>query len=83
MARELVEAGQFYEVFVDTPIELCRQRDPKGLYKKADAGKIANFTGISSPYEPPANPEFWVETSDKTPEEAANIVVDGLNALFY
>jgi bifunctional enzyme CysN/CysC len=82
LARELAEPGQFFEVFVDTPIEVCRARDPKGLYKKADAGKIANFTGISSPYESPENPEFWLRTAETTPDDAANAVVDGLNSLF-
>jgi bifunctional enzyme CysN/CysC len=82
LARELAEPGQFFEVFVDTPIETCRARDPKGLYKKADAGKIANFTGISSPYEPPEAPEFWLRTEDAAPEDSADIVVTGLAALF-
>ena len=68
MARELVEPGIFHEVFVDTPIEVCRSRDPKGLYRKADAGQIRNFTGIDSPYEPPENPEFWLRTVDSAPE---------------
>jgi bifunctional enzyme CysN/CysC len=83
MARELAEPGQFFEIFVDTPIELCRARDPKGLYKKADAGKIANFTGISSPYEPPENAEFHLATAGMSPDDAANIVMDGLIQLFY
>jgi bifunctional enzyme CysN/CysC len=83
MARELAEPGQFFEVFVDTPIDVCRARDPKGLYKKADAGKIANFTGISSSYEPPENAEFHLVTAAMSPDEAANIVMDGLNQLFY
>jgi bifunctional enzyme CysN/CysC len=82
LARELAEPGQFFEVFVDTPIELCRARDPKGLYKKADAGKIANFTGISSPYEPPEAAEFHLRTAGLSPDEAADIVMDGLNQLF-
>jgi bifunctional enzyme CysN/CysC len=83
LARELAEPGQFFEVFVDTPIDVCRARDPKGLYKKADAGKIANFTGISSPYEPPEAAEFWLRTAETSPDDAANLVVDGLNPLFY
>jgi bifunctional enzyme CysN/CysC len=83
MARELAEPGQFFEVFVDTPIDVCRARDPKGLYKKADAGKIANFTGISSSYEPPENAEFHLVTAAMSPDEAANIMMDGLNQLFY
>ncbi len=82
LARELAPAGQFFEVFVDTPIELCRARDPKGLYKKADAGLIKNFTGISSPYEAPEAPEFWLRTAEASPEELARRIVDGLSGLF-
>jgi bifunctional enzyme CysN/CysC len=82
MARELAEPGQFFEVFVDTPIEVCRARDPKGLYKKADAGLIAHFTGISSPYEAPEAPEFHVQTERMTSAQAAQKIVDGLAKLF-
>jgi bifunctional enzyme CysN/CysC len=82
LARELAPAGQFFEVFVDTPIELCRARDPKGLYKKADAGLIKNFTGISSPYEAPEHPEFWLRTADASSETLAARIVDGLSGLF-
>ncbi len=82
MARELAGPGQFFEVFVDTPIEVCRQRDPKGLYKKADAGQIANFTGISSPYEPPQAPEFHLLTAQASPEQTAQMIIDGLSGLF-
>jgi bifunctional enzyme CysN/CysC len=82
LARELAPAGQFFEVFVDTPIEVCRARDPKGLYKKADAGLIKNFTGISSPYEAPEHPEFWLRTAEATSEESARRIVDGLSGLF-
>jgi bifunctional enzyme CysN/CysC len=64
MARELLGEGEFIEVFVDTPIEICMQRDPKGLYLKAKAGEIKNFTGIDSPYEAPANPELHIKTED-------------------
>ncbi|MGA7713297.1 MAG: sulfate adenylyltransferase subunit CysN [Rhizomicrobium sp.] len=62
MARELVGDGEFVEVFVDTPLETCMARDPKGLYKKAKAGTIRNFTGIDSPYEPPQTPEIVLKT---------------------
>lgn len=72
MARELVEPGLFHEIFVDTPIEICRARDPKGLYRKADAGEIRNFTGIDSPYEPPEAAEFVLRTADSTPENLAD-----------
>ncbi|RCK41166.1 sulfate adenylyltransferase subunit CysN [Thalassospira xiamenensis] len=74
-ARSLVEDGEFIEVFIDTPIEVCEQRDVKGLYKKAREGKIANFTGIDSPYEAPENAEITVNTSDQTAEQAAEIIV--------
>ena len=62
MARELFEPGEFIEIFVDTPIEECARRDPKGLYKKALAGEIKNFTGVSSPYERPEAPEIHLQT---------------------
>ncbi len=70
-ARELhEEAGLlFIEVFVDTPLEVCEQRDPKGLYKKARAGEITNFTGVNDPYEPPEKPEVLIKTADRTPQE--------------
>ncbi|MEI9997285.1 MAG: sulfate adenylyltransferase subunit CysN [Rhizomicrobium sp.] len=75
MARELVGGGEFIEVFVDTPIEVCMQRDPKGLYLKAQAGEIKNFTGISSPYEVPEDPELRIETVNAdAATHAANIV---------
>lgn len=67
MARELMDEGEFLEIFVDTPIEECARRDPKGLYEKAFAGKIANFTGVSSPYEAPNNPELHLHTVGNEP----------------
>jgi adenylylsulfate kinase len=76
--RDLMEDGEFLEVFVDTPVEICEQRDPKGLYAKARAGEIPNFTGISDPYESPENPELVIETASSTPEEAANAIIDML-----
>jgi bifunctional enzyme CysN/CysC len=75
LARSLVEKDEFIEVFIDTPLEVCEQRDVKGLYKKARAGEIANFTGIDSPYEKPENAEIVVNTSDQTAEEAAEAIV--------
>ncbi len=75
MARELVGAGEFLEVFVDTPIEVCMQRDPKGLYEKAKAGKIKNFTGIDSPYEAPEKAELTINTVEATPEVHAQAIV--------
>src|SRR6185437_10860772 len=68
LARERVEEGEFIEVFVDTPVDECRRRDPKGLYAKADAGQIRNFTGVSAPYEPPENPEIHLPTLGTEPE---------------
>ena len=78
MARDLVEAGEFIEIFVDTTIDECRRRDPKGLYAKADRGQIKNFTGIDSPYEPPERPELRLDTVAQTPEAAAEAIVQHL-----
>ena len=78
MVREIVGAEEFFEVFVDTPLEECMKRDPKGLYARAKEGKIKNFTGIDSPYEEPQNPEVVVNTADGTAEEAARRVLDAL-----
>jgi bifunctional enzyme CysN/CysC len=75
MARELVEEGEFMEVFIDTPLEVCEQRDPKGLYAKARRGEIKNFTGIDSDYERPELAEIVLDTSQTTPEDAANAIV--------
>ena len=78
MAREMLEEGEFIEVFVDCPIEVCEQRDPKGLYRKARAGRIRNFTGVDSAYEPPENPEIVLKTAEHGVEEIADQVVDYL-----
>ncbi|MCO4747891.1 MAG: adenylyl-sulfate kinase [Proteobacteria bacterium] len=77
-ARALVGAERFVEVFVDTPLEVCESRDPKGLYKKARSGEIANFTGISAPYEAPTAPEVHLLTDGKTVDASAQEVVDYL-----
>ncbi|MDF7774431.1 sulfate adenylyltransferase subunit CysN [Sphingomonas sp. AOB5] len=78
--RELVRAmlpeGDFFEIFIDTPLEEAERRDVKGLYKKARSGQIANFTGISSPYEAPLNPEIRIDTTKVSPEEAAELIVE-------
>ena len=66
MARALFAPGEFLEVFVDTPLALCEQRDVKGLYAKARAGELPNFTGISSPYEAPLDPELHLRTADES-----------------
>ncbi|PVB60828.1 sulfate adenylyltransferase subunit CysN [Labrenzia sp. 011] len=75
LARDLMGEGEFIEVFVDTPIEECRKRDPKGLYAKADRGEIKNFTGIDSPYEAPENPEIHIRNVGRDPEEVAEEIV--------
>ncbi|MFQ5493915.1 MAG: adenylyl-sulfate kinase [Phycisphaerae bacterium] len=71
IARETVGAGSFFEVFCDTPLDVCEERDPKGLYKKARAGEIKGFTGIDDPYEAPEAPERIIDTSKTSPQEAA------------
>jgi len=78
MVRSLLPDGEFFEIFVDTPIEEAERRDVKGLYKKARAGEIANFTGISSPYEPPLAPEIRIDTTRTSPEEAAEQIVEAI-----
>ena len=78
LARSLLGAGEFFEIFVDTPLAEAERRDPKGLYRKARAGQIRNFTGIDSPYEPPENPEIHLDTRALTPEEAAECIIQQL-----
>ncbi|WP_414648988.1 sulfate adenylyltransferase subunit CysN [Dokdonella sp.] len=78
MARELFDDGEFLEVFVDTPLELCEQRDPKGLYRRARAGEIPNFTGISSPYQPPEHADIHLQTADLTTEQSVELVTSRL-----
>ena len=74
--RRLFERGEFIEAFVDTPLETCVERDPKGLYMRALSGEVQNLIGVHQPYEPPDNPELILRTLDNTPEELANRVVD-------
>jgi len=78
MVREMVQPGEFIEVFIDTPLAEAESRDVKGLYKKARAGQLANFTGIDSPYEPPQDPEIRIDTTKLTPEQAADLIVERL-----
>ncbi len=78
MVRSLVADGEFIEVFVDTPIEECMRRDPKGLYAKAKAGKIKNFTGFDAPYEAPETPEVHLRTVNRDPEQLAEEVMRAL-----
>ncbi len=78
--REILPQGRFIEVHVDTPLEVCEERDPKGLYKKARSGEIPNFTGVSAPYEEPLNPEIRLQTAGRTVDETAMEVLDYLDA---
>jgi bifunctional enzyme CysN/CysC len=80
MVRDLLEPGEFIEVFVDTPLDVAEDRDVKGLYKKARAGAIKNFTGIDSPYEPPADAEVTVDTTRLSAEQAADLILEYLKA---
>ena len=77
-ARELIGTDRFCEVFVDTPIEVAEERDPKGLYRKARRGELANFTGVDSPYETPTSPDVRIDTTELTPEHAADRIVEVL-----
>ena len=79
MVRAMLDEGEFVEVFVDTPLEVCEQRDVKGLYAKARAGELPNFTGISSPYEAPQDPELRIDTTALSAEEAAEQIIDYLS----
>ena len=80
MARNLVDENEFIEVFVDTPLEVCEERDVKGLYAKARSGEITNFTGISSPYEAPNSPEIRIDTTQTSVEGAADEIIDYLTS---
>ena len=82
-ARELAGPGEFIEVFVDCPLEVCEQRDPKGMYQKARDGVIPEFTGISAPYEAPENPEIHLQTHQKSLQECVRSVLDYLVANEY
>lgn len=83
MAREMVEDGEFVEIFVNTPLEVCEARDVKGLYAKARAGTIKNFTGIDSEYQTPVNSEIEINTVDMSAEKAAEVVVQYLEKNGY
>ena len=78
MVRQMMQPGEFIEIFIDTPLAEAEKRDVKGLYKKARAGELKNFTGIDSPYEPPEDPELHIDTSKLTPEQAADLIVERL-----
>ena len=79
--RELMGEGDFVEIFIDTAVEICEERDPKGLYQKARTGEIPNFTGFSDPYEVPEKPEMIIKTADWTAEEAAILIIETLEKL--
>ena len=78
-ARSLLPPGRFIEIFVDTPLSLCEQRDAKGLYRRARAGEITNFTGIDSPYQKPAHPEIAIATAGRTVAECGNALLTCLH----
>lgn len=81
--RALVEEGEFIEIYIDTPLAVCEQRDPKGLYQKARAGEIPHFTGISSPYEIPDNPELHIHTDTMSIEESIETIMHYLKTKGY
>jgi adenylylsulfate kinase len=81
--RKMLREGEFIEIFIDTPIAECEKRDPKGLYKKARAGEIRDFTGIDSPYETPENAEIIIKNINVSVDEAANQVIEFLDARGY
>jgi bifunctional enzyme CysN/CysC len=78
MVREMLPEGEFIEIFVDVPLAVAEARDVKGLYAKARAGRLKNFTGIDSPYEPPEAPEIRIDAAGMTPEAAADLIVERL-----
>jgi bifunctional enzyme CysN/CysC len=83
MARSIVEDGEFVEIFVDTPLEVAEARDVKGLYKKARAGEIKNFTGIDSPYEDPRAAEIVIDTTKASAEASADRIIAWLEERGY
>ena len=76
MVRGMLGNGQFFEIFIDTPLSVAEARDVKGLYAKARQGMLKNFTGIDSPYEPPEQPDIHIDTTRMTPEAAAEAIVE-------
>ncbi len=78
MARELMTKGEFFEIYIDAPLEVCEKRDEKGLYAKARAGQLKNFTGIDSAYEPPKKPEIVVDSTRLSPDDAASLIIKHL-----
>jgi adenylyl-sulfate kinase len=78
MAKQIIGSDSFFEVFIDASLEVCIQRDPKGLYKKAVSGEIREFTGISAPYESPTNADIKIKTAEHNPIESANELLNWL-----
>jgi bifunctional enzyme CysN/CysC len=78
MVRDMLLPGEFIEIYIDTPLAEAERRDVKGLYRKARAGQLANFTGIASPYEPPIAPDIHIDTTTMTAEQAATLIVEHL-----
>src|SRR5688572_15015979 len=78
MARELVGKDEFFEIFVDAPLELAEQRDPKGLYRKARRGELKNFTGIDSPYEAPETPDLRIDTAALSADQSVDRILEAL-----
>lgn len=83
LVKDLVCDGEFIEIFIDTPFDICAKRDPKGLYKKALEGKIKNFTGLDSPYEKPENPEVHIYTQDESVDESVAKIIGLLKEKKY
>jgi adenylylsulfate kinase len=83
IASSLVKYDEFIEIFIDTPISICEQRDPKGLYKKAREGGLKNFTGIDSPYEEPENPQIHIRTDKNSIQESVDIIINYLIKFGY
>lgn len=83
IAKSLVEYDEFIEVFIDSPLDVCEKRDPKGLYKKAREGAIKNFTGISSPYEAPEEPQIHIKTNEYSVSECTDIILNYLTKYGY
>lgn len=79
----MVQDGEFIEVFIDTPLEVCEARDPKGLYQKARDGKISNFTGVSSPYEAPTRAEIVIKTENQSIKKSVEQIINYLEKRGY
>ena len=83
MVRQMMEPGEFIEVFIETPISVAEKRDVKGLYAKARSGQLKNFTGIDSPYDPPANPEIHIDTMQMNIDQAADEIIKRITQYKY